>query len=246
MPKLSFTGATGYLGTEILRQLLRCDAVGAVVALVRAESAGHGADRVRQTALVAGWWPPSRGADKLEVWVGDLARPQLGLAGRQLERLRSSAADGANVDAMIHAGAVVNWNADYDTLRGPNVDATVDLLRIVAASRARPKFVYVSGGLKETDGEAMPALCERLATRIGYSQTKIMAARLPPDQNRVSSVKLGLIIGAAETGITNVDDFLWRAADDHWMHVAEVQARGRHRHPVALRRPRRARRRRHA
>lgn len=80
------TGATGYLGTEILHQLLRSERVNTVAVLVRAKSVQHGIDRIAATAQIAGWWRSSDEC-KVEVWLGDLAREGLGLDLEQLMRL---------------------------------------------------------------------------------------------------------------------------------------------------------------
>lgn len=237
------TGATGYLGNEMLRQLLLLDTVETVTVLVRATSPRHGLQRIEKAATLAKWWDSSVHTKKLEIWTGDLSRKNLGLSTSQWERLCGTSSSGANVDAIIHNGAVVNWNADFDRLRAPNVNSTVELVRIAASSPAHPKLVYVSGGAK-TDSQADPFTgAAMLAKSNGYAQTKFVseavvngiASRLPPRQNRISTIKPGLIIGSERHGVANTDDFLWRVVAsaaavgayplepaDHWLHIAEV------------------------
>lgn len=223
------TGATGYLGSEILRQLLLDPAFSKVIVLVRAPSSEQGMRRIEKSAQSCGWWRDSL-ADSIEVWTGDLGGPQLGLDNDKWERLSGLSA-GADIDAIIHNGAAVNWNAGYDSLRGTNVQSVVDLLSRCMVSPRSPKFVFVSGGVMlddETSGDRA-AVAEHLAELTGYIQTKFVAEavvddvarQLPESQNRICVVKPGRIIGTTQEGIANVDDYLWRV-------VGTAIALGRH------------------
>jgi amino acid adenylation domain-containing protein/thioester reductase-like protein len=209
------TGATGFLGTEILRQLLQSTSVRKVVALVRAKSVEQGFERVQETARIAGWWHDSF-ASKLEVWMGDLSKTRLGLSPKQWARMEGTA--GERIDTIIHNGAIVNWNADYVKLQAANVQSTVDLLKASVLSPAHPRFVFVTGGIRIPRDTPRATASYHLATTNGYSQTKFVSdsiineisAKLPAHQNRISIVMPGRIIGTAQEGVSNVDDLLWR------------------------------------
>jgi amino acid adenylation domain-containing protein/thioester reductase-like protein len=216
------TGATGYLGTEILRQLVDSEDVQTVVALVRAKTKEQGLERVRETATIAGWWCEDY-ISKLEIWLGDLSLPQLGLDASQASRLRGQASQGTTIDAIIHNGAVVNWNADYSRLLAANVDSATYLLTTALSSPVHPKFVFVSGGLHfngAVQRNERAHLTNVLSAVNGYCQTKFVAesvvfdiaSELGKTQNRVSVFKPGRIIGRAEKAVANVDDYLWRVA----------------------------------
>lgn len=210
------TGATGFLGTQLLRGLLAMDNVERVVALVRAESAEKGLERVAETARVAGWWDKEH-KKRIQVWTGDLEKARLGLKDEEWKQLSGASSDG-KIDAIIHNGAIVNWNADYDKLMKANVQSVVDLLRAAVESRHGPRFVFISGGAS-TDLDADPTSAQKeMNNSIGYCQTKYvaetlvhrLAKELPPSQNRFSVVKPGMVIGTAAEGVANLDDFLWR------------------------------------
>ncbi|CAG9951160.1 unnamed protein product [Clonostachys rosea f. rosea IK726] len=234
------TGATGYLGTEILRQLVHSDAIKTVIVLVRSKSSRMGLERVKDAARITGWWRDND-KDKIEVWTGDLSQPHLGLEESQWSQLTKSG-DG-QVDAFIHNGAVVNWNADYTKLKAANVDSTVDLLHLASVSASNPKFVFVTGGIQVSHDDEVDVHAPIINSLNGYIQTKFVAERvvysmsqkLPSQQNRISIVMPGRIIGGASTGVANVDDFLWRmvscaaAMRKHpsdtqglWMQIADV------------------------
>ncbi|KAJ4163461.1 hypothetical protein LMH87_005185 [Akanthomyces muscarius] len=210
------TGATGFLGTQLLRSLLVKDSVRRVVALVRAKSAEHGLERLKETARIAGWWDDVY-EERVEVWTGDLEDAKLGLKEEQWMQLAGTSPSG-QIDAVVHNGAIVNWNADYEKLKNANVRSVLDLLQAVVESPHAPRFVFVSGGVS-VDIDADPAaVADEMNTSIGYCQTKYVAEKvvhhlataLPSSQNRFSVLKPGMIIGTAAEGVANLDDFLWR------------------------------------
>lgn len=210
------TGATGFLGTQLLRGLLVRGSVRRVVALVRARSTEHGLERLRETARIAGWWDDAY-EERVEVWTGDLEDAKLGLTEEQWMQLAGTSPAG-QIDAVVHNGAIVNWNADYEKLKDANLQSVLDLLRAVVESPHAPRFVFVSGGVS-VDIDADPAtVADEMNSSIGYCQTKYVAEKvvhhlateLPSSQNRFSVVKPGMIIGTAAEGVANLDDFLWR------------------------------------
>lgn len=206
------TGATGYLGTQLLRQLLLRPDVEKVIVHVRAHSVEHGRQRIVSSAKTAKWWCEDF-LPKLEIWVGDLAQPKIGLSLQQWKVL-------GEVDTIIHNGASVHWNLDYHTLKAVNVISTLELLMLVAGSCAPTKFVYVSGGRDFGDETEDSAVAAHLAPLEGYSQSKFVAELLVKHSaqqktkmsHQVSIIKPGLIIGTVDEGIANIDDFMWRLA----------------------------------
>jgi amino acid adenylation domain-containing protein/thioester reductase-like protein len=203
------TGATGFLGTQILRQLLSRPNIVKVITHVRATSPKHGRQRIIDSAKAAKWWSQPL-SSKLEVWVGDLALTKLGLDRKQWASLKS-------VNAIIHNGATVKWNADFHALKPANVNSTFDLLTSIAKASPQPKFVYISGGRDFAAEMDDKSIADELAPLDGYSQTKFVSEMLvnqfmqrSSKGDRVAILKPDLIIGTAQEGIANVDDFLWR------------------------------------
>lgn len=212
------TGATGYLGTHILFKLLTQPDIGKVIVHVRAASVRHGMQRIVHSATLARWWSDSV-LDRLEVWKGDLAQPRIGLTRLQWERLAGMGPASERVDAIIHNGAAVIWNADFQTLKAANVHATVELLSATIESPSIMKFIYVSGGqhlnpLEDNEQE----IADEVSSSTGYAQTKFvsellvkrLSQRSTQNSDRFSIVKPGFIIGSAQDGIGSIDDFLWR------------------------------------
>ncbi|MGC0317932.1 amino acid adenylation domain-containing protein [Kitasatospora acidiphila] len=123
------TGATGFLGAYLLRELLqRTDAV--VHTLVRADDAEHARRRLAQAQERYGARHPLP-ADRVRPVLGDLAHPRLGLSDSDWAELA------ATTDVIHHCGAEVNFLYPYEKLRSANVYGTQEVLRL-AAGRAVP------------------------------------------------------------------------------------------------------------
>nr|POF13497.1 nonribosomal peptide synthetase fmpe [Quercus suber] len=234
------TGATGYLGTQILKQLMKHSYVNKVIVLVRANDVSQAFAKLEYSAYLAGWWKEDY-RHKIQVWTGDLGRLGFGLNEEQWKML-SGRTSCERIDAIIHNGAAVEWNTDYSTLRPANVDSTVQLLNVMLSSPACPKMIYISGGVK-LDESDRKAVGESLSRATGYSQTKFLSEALvrectrclPAAQNVLSIVKPGLIIGSPEHGVANADDFIWRLVagaarigaypseiPQHWIFISDV------------------------
>lgn len=209
------TGANGYLGTQILRQLLEHRHVDRVIALVRGTSPASARMRVVDAAKKSLWWTDVHG-EKLDVWVGDLSLPCLGLDSTNWALLK----DGKLVDVIIHNGATVHWAKSYSALEATNVRSTVDLL-LIALSSPRAKFVYVSNRRTAdsenlTEAEIARGLVH--VDSVAYSQTKFVAEALvkrAADRDgsaarRLAVVSPGYVVGTPAEGIGNADDYVWR------------------------------------
>ena len=237
------TGATGFLGTQILFRLCALDDIHKVIVHVRAENAEHGLQRIIKSAVDARWWSDIY-LDRIEVWTGDLAKPRLGLAKEHWDRVCGSSLLDQCVTCVIHNGATVRWNADFSTLKATNVGSTLELLKAASRSPLVSKFVYVSGGQQlRPDDDDDRAIAEEVARSNGYAQTKFLSELLVKEFSRSSShnlqrvsiVKPGYIIGTVRDGIVSRNDFIWRltasslgingynsANADAWLYLADV------------------------
>lgn len=213
------TGATGFLGIQILRQLLSRIKVKKVIVLVRAADTREARARILKAAAAARWWSP-RLLSSLEVWTGDLAKPRLGLHDDEWNCLNGSTSKLEDkVDAIIHNGAVVHWGLSYERLKAENVLSTLQLLSLLSSSSTLQGFIYVSGGQSGNNNNSLD-IGEESSTMNGYSQSKLLSELLvksyaenyaQPHQN-VKILKPGLIVGSCQEGVSNTDDFLWRVA----------------------------------
>ncbi|OBJ22732.1 carboxylic acid reductase [Mycobacterium sp. 1245801.1] len=137
------TGATGYLGRFLCLewlQRLACSG-GKLVCLLRAGSTNTA--QVRLNAVFDTGDPVllrrfhELAADHLDVVVGDMSEPDLGLDEATWDRLAQT------VDMIVHPGALVNHVLPYEQLFGPNVVGTAALIRLAITQRMKP-VNYVS------------------------------------------------------------------------------------------------------
>lgn len=126
------TGSTGFLGKEILRQLVL-----------------H--DTVKQIYCIALRSPTGQRSDKIEEFRGDLRYPLLGLKQEDAQRIFSDA------NILIHNGADVSFLKTYHSLKTTNVNATKELARLVLKYGSGTQFHYVStvGVSQLIDGEVL-------------------------------------------------------------------------------------------
>ena len=238
------TGATGYLGSEILRQLLETPNID-IYALVRCSTKSKGLQQIMDAANLYGWWR-DEWISRIHVWQGDLAKTSLGLGTTELECLHGRIIPkDLCIHAVIHNGAKVHYSSDYETLKAVNVLSTVELLQITAQAIHISTLVYVSGGQKPNINayEASSASRSYLSDAGGYTQSKYVSEQLVRScvglvtfqTKSVRIVKPGYIIGSIDNGIASQNDLIWRLVAGcveiaaynrneagHWLFVADV------------------------
>ena len=208
------TGATGFLGAFLLRELL--DRTTADVhCLVRAESIEAGRARLRQTLQTYSLWH-----DDLEGRIvpvpGDLGEPRLGVSAAVCADLA------ATIDVIYHSGAFVNWIFPYERLKATNVLGTEEILRLATRVRIKPVHFVSSLGvfpLFDSSGEVTviredDTLDHDGSLHGGYLQSKWVADKLMMVARSrglpISIYRPGLITGHSETGAWNTDDVMSR------------------------------------
>jgi thioester reductase-like protein len=205
------TGATGFLGAFLLRELLaRTRAT--VHCLVRAGSATEARERLLDNlaALRLGDLPTER----IVAIPGDLAEPRWGLTEREFRALAEEA------EAVHHCGAWVNFTYPYRTLKATNVGGTVEALRLAALGRAKPVHfvstlaVFGSGSFTP-DGLGLEdaPLGDSRSLGGGYPQSKWVAEKLLGLARerglRAVVYRPGLVSGDSRTGVGNLRDLMW-------------------------------------
>ena len=199
---LFLTGATGFLGHQLLLHLLEhTDAK--IHVLIRAESPTQGWHRL-------GLAPHFK--ERVHVICGDITQERFGLT----EPIWTDLAD--SVATIVHCAATVNMALTYSALEDANVRAVHTVLCL--AAEGRHKNIHYASTLSvfvATDrntGIAIESDDLAATTNIygGYAQSK-WAAEVLLDSARhkghtVTLHRLGLVTGDSVTGVSSCHDFL--------------------------------------
>jgi uncharacterized protein (TIGR02118 family) len=209
--QIFLTGATGFLGAFLLRDLLESTSA-TVHCLVRARDETTAWERLRDNLLTYRLWE-GIDRDRVRVVVGDLAEPLLGLPADDFDALARS------LDVVYHAASAVNWLYPYSRLKPANVLGTEEVLRLAARHRTVPVhyvstvgvFAPAAPGAPSRTPNAPTGPPERLPT--GYQQSKWVGeeiVRLAQQRGLpVTVYRAGVISGDQREGACQSRDFVW-------------------------------------
>ncbi|MDC9588447.1 amino acid adenylation domain-containing protein [Xenorhabdus sp. XENO-10] len=216
--RVLLTGATGFLGAFLLRDLLSQTEINQVTCLVRAHNNDLALLRVKNNLKQYDLWKDEF-LSKLQVLASDLEKPQLALSQQIYEKLS------VECDVIFHLAAHVNYIQPYSSHYSGNVLGTLNVLHFAVSKKTKPLH-YVStlsvfGPVKlcssvtriyEND-DIMPYL-DGLQYDSGYSQSQWVVERIIW-QARDRGIPLavyrpGFIMGDSLTGASNPKDFISR------------------------------------
>ncbi|MCF1496236.1 amino acid adenylation domain-containing protein [Agrobacterium vitis] len=208
--RVFLTGASGFLGAYLLRELLRQPET-QVWCHVRGDA---GMDRIKQSLAGFGLWDPTF-APRIHPVTGDLEKPDLGISQTDYAALTTC------IDTVIHNGAAVKHMLPYERLRAPNVGGTREILRLACAGAGRPlHFISTLSVLppvplmnrtrfyEDDDPATYPVPSS------GYTRSKWIAEQLVTEAGRrglpIAIYRTGGISGDSRTGAFNANDVLVR------------------------------------
>jgi nucleoside-diphosphate-sugar epimerase len=212
------TGATGFLGKEVLVQAARDPRIEQVVAVVRPErvgdSRGKGAGRVltpeeRGTQLLARLGLGKAEARKFRFIAGDIEKPGLGIAPAELARLRTT------LTHVVHCAASVSFDDSYLSSYRANVLGSLNALGLSLEVQQAPgsRFVghvaietsFIHGRKRRSIAQESALVFPRHFYNNFYELTKAMASietdRFMVERGlRVAQLLPSIVIGHAGTG----------------------------------------------
>ncbi|EED19599.1 alpha-aminoadipate reductase Lys2, putative [Talaromyces stipitatus ATCC 10500] len=224
-PTIFITGATGFLGGFIIKDLLERNSRKLhIIAHVRAKDAESGMARLERSLKGYGLWQDSW-KSRITCVAGDLSKPQLGLSDDEWQRLAQE------VSVIIANGATVHWVKRYQEMMAANVLSTIEAMKM--CNIGKPKIFTFVSSTSVLDTEHYVSLSEKQISTgegaiseeddlqgsrrhlgTGYGQTKWVSEQLVREAGRRglrgSVIRPGYILGCSETGTVNTDDFLIR------------------------------------
>ncbi len=193
------TGVTGFVGVHLLKELLNSTDAH-VVCLIRGEDESGARSKLVQQ-LTKYELIDEVDLNRVEILVGDLSKPKLGLPEQQFEWLARE------IDTIYHNGAYVHHIYDYESLRATNVVSMVELIQLaVEIKNKRLHFISTISAANSLDEnvtfEVLPTHFKQ-----GYIQSKWVAEQLMVqalDRGMEGSIyRLGTVQGQQTTGIVN-------------------------------------------
>lgn len=206
------TGATGFLGSHILAELIEREDYRNrdIVCLVRCASSDHGVERIRET--FSRYNLNALNLGRVKIISGDLVLPEFGLDYKDYENLAIVTSE------VYHCAATVNMMADYETLKPQNVTATKSIVQFCLNGRrkklnyASTLSVFVSTNLNEGVALETDRLDNPCIIYGGYGQTKYVCEKfllnVPSELCGINIIRYGLLCGDTTNGISAPKDFL--------------------------------------
>lgn len=206
------TGATGFLGSFLLYELLQQTQTD-IYCLVRSKTLESGKKKIQNSLDSYLLWDESFNSRIIPV-LGDLSQPLLGLSEEQFQKMA------IQLDVIYHNGAFVNFTYPYSALKAANVLGTQDVLRLASQIKIKPvhfistiSVVYPNNPEVEVVRE-QDSLDDAKMPSDGYAQSKWVAEKLVAIARErglpICIYRPGRISGHSKTGACNPGDHTYR------------------------------------
>ncbi len=205
------TGATGFLGIYLLKELLK-QTTRKIVCLVRAKSEVEAYERIYHAAQKVQVHFDESEQSRIVPILGDIAQSKLGMTHDNWQMLAKS------VGEIMHCGAVVHMQKDYADLKATNAECLQEIISFSQTVREK-KIHYISTLSVFVSTDKLSGVCyeddDLKSTKKvygGYAQSKWAAEcylwALKKQGLPINIFRLGLITGNSQTGVCATSDFL--------------------------------------
>ncbi|OQY57302.1 MAG: hypothetical protein B6247_00650, partial [Candidatus Parabeggiatoa sp. nov. 2] len=196
------TGATGFLGTYLLSELL-AQTTADIYCLTRSSDVDNAQKRLQSQLESYSLWQETYRHRLLPV-IGDLSKPLLGLSEPQFSELSEK------LEVIYHNGAWVNHIYPYTVLKATNVLGTQEVLRLAFQTKTKQvHFVstfFSIPAIEESDSLDKSQFVD------GYVETKWVAEQLVKQAGErglpVCIYRPSRVTGHSQTGISNLADII--------------------------------------
>ncbi|MHB8660128.1 MAG: SDR family oxidoreductase [Solirubrobacteraceae bacterium] len=204
------TGATGFVGMELLARYLEHDHR-PVIALVRAADDSAARRRVEEVLENLFGRAAGRRLDRVQAVAADLSQPHLGLSASRRDRLAEE------VDMIVHSAASVSFTLPLAEARRINVEGTRRMLELAELAQARGglrRYAHISTAY--VAGSHCGSFCERdldvgQAFHNSYEQSKFEAEQLVRSHAHIPHTILrpSIVVGDRHSGWTAAFNVLY-------------------------------------
>ena len=215
-PKAIFlTGATGFVGANLLLDLLKTTTANVYV-LIRAKSVPHAEERLLNTLKKQMLPLEHYDASRVKILPGDLGLPFLGLSEETYNELTDI------IDVVYHSGSAVNFIQPYSYMRPANVDALHILIKFVTTTKLKQLSLLSTVGVfswehyftkpkTNMEDANIDSAFKYLSRDMGYTQSKWVMEKIAQKAIEqgvpIIIFRLGYIFAHSETGATA--DYQW-------------------------------------
>lgn len=212
--KIFLTGATGFLGAFLLRDIAIHYPTTLIYCLVRAATLEKGYQRIKKNLEHYQVWQENFTSCIVPV-LGDLSQLNLGMKPEQFKQIAQ------DIDSIIHNGAVVNFAYTYTQLKTANVDGIREMIKLACQCHLKPIHYISTLSVFDTRFEtAKDYIDENCLLNSqdeidgGYAQSKWVAEQIlllsKAQGVPVKIYRPGFVTGDSQTGVWNKQDFFCR------------------------------------
>jgi thioester reductase-like protein len=208
-PPVFMTGATGFLGMEVLARLLEAGDR-EVVCLVRAAD-GPAAEARLDGVLETLYKDPAPYRSRVRAIAGDLTSPGLGM------KIAERAALAEEVGAVLHCAASISFDLPLEEARQINVEGTREVIGFAREAKALGRLerflhvstAYVAGAYPGTFGEDQLVAGQEF--RNTYEQTKWEGEQIVAEADDLAPavVRPSIVMGESDSGWTPAFNVLY-------------------------------------
>ena len=204
MKNIFITGAIGFLGWDLTKELLKAE--GSKLYLLVREKAGQSPEKRVESLVNNDFSPAKRKSvlDRIRVISGDITRHELGVDRPKLDKLYGK------IDTVYHCAALCEFNVALDQIRRINVTGTKNTLDFALRCKEKGRFETLhhvstigiagkSGGVLHEDHLD---LNQKFSN--SYEQSKFEAEKLVEEYRKkglsVSVYRPSIVVGNSITG----------------------------------------------
>lgn len=210
------TGVTGFVGSQLLVEIIKLNPTSKIHCLVRAQTPAMGMERIKSTFLKFSI-PWERDFERqVNIILGDIEEEYLGMTLEDYTKLAEL------IDVVYHMASNVSYIQPYDIIKKPNVYGTQNILLFSTAEKLKLLVVSSSIGVYSwgraftgktwmTEEEAIEQNLPAVSRDMGYIRSKWVMDKivsLAREQGLpVMNFRLGFVVSHSKTGATPLNQW---------------------------------------